>query len=513
MRYYSLFGGSGQVAGRAWRRAAVTAVAAVAGVSAGLLPAQAAQASRGHQPPVFHPSRVVYGSVPTGQARDRWFTLVNSGRAVTGRLTFKITGRGASGFTLRRNHCASVILPPGGSCSGLIRFAPGHAARYRARLTARAGKVTGDAILPLTGIGTGTAAQARSISAGADHTCAVKTDGTLWCWGDNSGGQLGDGTTADSSVPVQVSGQATDWATVSAGYNHTCAVKTDGTLWCWGDNSGGQLGDGTTADSSVPVQVSGQATDWATVSAGGDHTCAIKTDHTLWCWATNTYGQLGDGTTADSSVPVQVSVQATDWATVSAGYNHTCAVKTDGTLWCWGDNSGGQLGDGTEIGRSVPVQVNGQANDWATVSAGFVYTCAAKTDHTVWCWGENVYGQLGNDTTDDSSVPVQVFEQATDWATVSTGQYHTCAVKTGGTLWCWGNNTYGQLGDGTATGSPIQVEVSGQATDWTGVSAGYGHTCAVKTNRTVWCWGHNGHGQLGNGLTVDSPVPVHVTGM
>jgi hypothetical protein len=184
----------------------------------------------GHQRPVFHPSRVVYGSVPAGQARDRWFTLVNSGRAVTGRLTFKITGRGASGFTVRRNRCASVILPPGGSCSGLIRFAPGHAARYRARLTARAGKVTRDAILPLTGIGTGTATQVRSVSAGADYTCALKTDRSLWCWGDNSGGQLGDGTTADSPVPVQVpvSGQATDWATVSAGYNHTCAVAVVG---------------------------------------------------------------------------------------------------------------------------------------------------------------------------------------------------------------------------------------------------------------------------------------------
>ena len=169
----------------------------------------------------------------------------------------------------------------------------------------------------------------------------MKTDHTLWCWGYNGSGELGDGTTTDSAVPVQEHTHASDWAAVSAGEDHTCAVKTDHTLWCWGNNDSGELGDGgTTTDSAVPVQEHTHASDWAAVSAGGDHTCAVKTDHTLWCWGNNDSGELGDGTTTSSAVPVQEHSHASDWAGVSAAVNagedYTCAVKTDHTLWCWG---------------------------------------------------------------------------------------------------------------------------------------------------------------------------------
>ena len=276
------------------------------------------------------------------------------------------------------------------------------------RDTARATRPAGTVTATLTLTGTGTAAQVPSVSAGFSHTCAVKTDHTLWCWGSNGEGEFGDGTTTGSLVPVQVSGHATDWASVSAGDTHTCAVKTDHTLWCWGANLSSELGDGTTADSLVPVQVSGHATDWASVSAGSLRTCAVKTDHSLWCWGYNGDGELGDGTTTGSLVPVQVSGHATDWAAGFTSIDFTCAVKTEGTVWCWGENPDGELGDGTTTSSLVPVQVSGHATDWAALSAGVEHTCAVKAEGTVWCWGDNYYGDLGNGTTTGSPVPVQV---------------------------------------------------------------------------------------------------------
>ncbi len=570
MRYYRLFARSGGLAGRARRLTAVTAVLAVGGVFAGMVPPQAAHAAAMHWPLVFLPPRVVYGSVPAGQARDRRFILVNLGWAFTGRLTFTITGPGASGFTLSRNHCAGVSLPPRGSCSGMARFAPGQAAQYRAQLTARARNRTGSgtvtATLPLTGTGTFShlvftppAYDYGEVPAGqsATKTFTLSNDGTaatgaitISTTGDTAafpmtartcnGQDLAPGqhctliigfrpATAVSyaaqvnaaasagdhaTVPLTGTGTAAPLQSVSAGGLHTCTVKTDHTLWCWGSNFYGQLGDATRTNRTVPVQVSGHGTDWVAVTAGASHTCAVKIDHTLWCWGLNGNGEFGDGTTTNSLVPVQVSGHATDWAAVTAFEIRTCAVKTGGTLWCWGDNTFGQLGDGSTTNSLVPVQVSGHATDWAAVTAGSGHTCAVKTNHTVWCWGDNANGQLGDGgSTTNSLVPVQVSGHATDWAVATAGALHTCAVKTDGTLWCWGDSTFGQLGDGSTTGSPVPVQVSGHATDWAAVTGGEFHTCAVKTDHTLWCWGWNPDGQLGNGSTAGSPVPVHVSGM
>ena len=299
--------------------------------------------------------------------------------------------------------------------------------------------------------------------------------------------------------------------TVSAGEYHTCAVHGDHTLWCWGENGNGQLGDGTTNGSDVPVQETTAASDWAAVTAGYVHTCAIKTTGTLWCWGDNGNGQLGDGNTSDSHVPVQEST-ASNWAAVAAGYNYTCAIKTTGTLWCWGDNGNGQLGDGTTNGSDVPVQETTAASNWAAVAAGYNSTCAIKTTGTLWCWGNNGNGQLGNGTTNGSDVPVQETTAASDWAAVAAGNVHTCAVKTTGTLWCWGYDGDGQLGNGTTNGSDVPVQETAAASDWAAVSSGYAHTCAIKTTGAVWCWGYNGDGQLGDGTNNESHVPVQVTG-
>jgi alpha-tubulin suppressor-like RCC1 family protein len=349
-----------------------------------------------------------------------------------------------------------------------------------------------------------------AVSASVYHTCAMKTDHTLWCWGYNGSGELGDGTTTESDIPVREHSHAGDWAAVSAGGGHTCAVKTDHTLWCWGSNGTAELGNGTTTNSTVPVRERTHASDWAAVSAGEAYTCAVKTDHTLWCWGDNGSGELGIGVTASSAVPVREHSHASNWTAVSAGEDHTCAVKTGHTLWCWGDNGTGQLGDGGPTTRSdVPVQERTHASDWAAVSAGGDYTCAVKTDHSLWCWGDNGHGELGDGTTTDSAVPVREHTHASNWTAVSAGGDHTCAVKTDHTLWCWGSNPSGELGNGTATDSDIPVREHSHAGDWAAVSAGWDHTCAVKTGHTLWCWGDNGTGQLGDGgPTTDSAVPV-----
>jgi alpha-tubulin suppressor-like RCC1 family protein len=343
-----------------------------------------------------------------------------------------------------------------------------------------------------------------TVSAGYEHTCAIKTDGTLWCWGSDWDGRLGNGADGDQDSPDQESTAATDWASVSAGPGHTCAIKTDGTLWCWGGDWGGRLGNGADGNQDSPDQESTAATDWATVSAGTDHTCAIKTDGTVWCWGYDGHGRLGNGADGDQDSPDQESTAATDWATVSAGREHTCAIKTDGTLWCWGSDGDGRLGNGADGAQNSPDQESTAATDWATVSAGYSHTCAIKTNGTLWCWGRDADGALGNGgLTGNQQSPSQESTAASNWASVVTGDNYTCALKTNGTIWCWGDDDQGQLGNGAESGAQISpMQELTQANDWAAVSALVNHTCAVKTNGALWCWGHGRDGKLGNGATL-----------
>ncbi|MBI4970897.1 MAG: DUF2341 domain-containing protein [Candidatus Omnitrophica bacterium] len=342
------------------------------------------------------------------------------------------------------------------------------------------------------------------IAAGDYHTVALKTDGTVWAWGLNSYGQLGDGTTTNSSIPVQ--SQITGIVTrIAAGNSHTVALKTDGTVWAWGYNVYGQLGDGTTTDSSVPVQ--SQTTGiMSEITAGYYHTVALKNDGTVWAWGLNRFGQLGDGTTTDSSVPVQSQTSGI-MSEIAAGSSHTVALKNDGTVWAWGGNWYGQLGNGTTNNSSVPVQsqITGVVSG---IAADTIHTVALKTDGTVWAWGYGGYGELGDGTTNSSSIPVQ--SQITGVSRITAGDYHTVALKSDGTVWAWGYNGYGQLGDVTTTDSsvPVQSQTTGVVTR---IAAGSAHTVALKTDGTVWTWGYNAFGQLGDG-TLMSPqlTPVGV---
>ncbi|MEC4685983.1 MAG: RCC1 repeat-containing protein [Nitrospirota bacterium] len=534
-----------------------------------------------------------------------------------------------------------------------------------------------------------------AIAGGSSHSLELKSDGTVWAWGGNQYGQLGDGTTIDSPAPIQVSG-LTDVTAIAAGYLHSVALKTDGTVWTWGSNEKGQLGVTTSETcfsylpcSTTPIQVSGltdviaiaagwsstivlktdgtmweingidqlepvltdvtaisagdrrtnalttdgtvwtwggiytnspqlaSITDVAAIAAGYSHTLALKTDGTVWAWGRNNFGELGDGTTDDSYTPVQVS-DLTDVDAIASGWGFSLALKPDGTVWAWGANGAGMLGvTTTEVCSSggdrsyssiycstIPVQVSG-LTAVAAIAAGYSHTLALKTDGTVWAWGSNSNNQLGavasdtcgaqddiscsftpipvregkvtgtysvggsvsgltdtlvlqnNDGDDltitangpftfateltdldiyDITVLTQPFDQKCsvasgrinaadvtdiqikcvdilkDVVAIAAGGRHSIALKTDGTVWAWGSNRVGQLGDGTTTSSTSPVEVTG-IENIAVIAAGGSHSIALKTDGTVWAWGYNKYGQLGDGTTIDSPVPIQISAL
>ena len=334
----------------------------------------------------------------------------------------------------------------------------------------------------------------------------------VWSFGKNADyGQLGLGDIIDRSSPVQV-GSDTDWAMLAAHYQHTLAIKTDGTLWAWGN--GLFLGLSESTHRSSPVQI-GSGTDWAMVATDTFH-AAVKTDGTLWTWGINeTNGQLGHGDLVNCSFPVQVGA-LTDWSAVSCGSDVMLAIKTDGTLWACGMNSNGQLGLGDIINRSSPVQV-GSLTDWAQVDVRAAYRAAAiKTDGTLWTWGDGYQGALGLGNDSSFSSPVQV-GSLTDWSAVTCGIGAMLAIKTDGTLWAWGGDddgvNYGELGLGDTINrsSPVQV---GSLTDWSTVSCWGASVLATKKDGTLWAWGGSWRGaldgQLGLGDILPRSSPVQV---
>jgi alpha-tubulin suppressor-like RCC1 family protein len=344
---------------------------------------------------------------------------------------------------------------------------------------------------------------AVGLAAGSWHTCGLRVSGQMACWGDNFAGALGDGTTTDRHTPVAVTG-LTDVIAATAGFGHTCALRINGHVACWGRNWYGQVGDNTTTHRQIPVAVTG-LTDVTAVAANdqSQHTCALRSNGEVACWGYNEAGQLGDGTTTHRQTPVAV-VDLTDATAITTGTYHTCALRGDGQVTCWGHNVEGQLGDGTTTDRHTPVAVVG-ITDATAIAAGENHSCALRSSGEVACWGGF---PLGDGTANSSLTPVAVVG-LTDATAITVGGHHTCALRSNGRVACWGSNLMGQLGDGTTTHRHSPVAVVG-LTDATAVVGGEVHTCALRRAGHVVCWGANLYGALGDGTTVDrhSPVPV-----
>ena len=319
---------------------------------------------------------------------------------------------------------------------------------------------------------------------------------TLWTWGKNADAVLGDNaTTTTRDTPVTTFAGGTNWKQVSGGRNHMAAIKTDGSLWTWGRGDAGQLGNFANTTRSTPVTIFAGGTTWKQVSCGGFHTAAIKTDGSLWVWGNNNQGQLGDSTTTNRNTPVTTSAGGTNWKSVSLGERHTAATKTDGTLWTWGKNDNGQLGTNDTTQRNAPVTTFAGGNDWKQVNCGYSsHTAAIKTDGSLWIWGAGGDGRLGTNDTTQRNTPVTTFAGGTNWKQVECGVFNTAAIKTDGSLWTWGNNQWGQLGNFTFTARTTPVTTFAGGNNWKQVSFGREYMSAIKTDGTLWTWGTNGNG-------------------
>jgi alpha-tubulin suppressor-like RCC1 family protein len=402
---------------------------------------------------------------------------------------------------------SGVTAIAGGGIQSLALKSDGSVWPWGLRITSQTGGGCGGSSYPspgqvsdLNGI--------TAISAGEYHCLAFKSDGKIWGWGHNFYGQLGNGTNIVGSTPTVASGL--DGITgISGGRYHSLACRSDGSVWSWGWNFYGQLGNGKTGGSANPAAVSGLSGVVA-VAAGVEHSLISKSDGTVWGWGSNDYGQLGNGTTNSSYAPVQAS-SLTGVIALAAGYLHSLALKSDGTVWAWGYNSFGQLGNGTYNNSSTPVQVN-SLNGVIAIAEGINHCMALKSDGTVWDWGYNYHGQLGDGTFNKSPVPLQV-SGLNNIIAIAGGGSHSLALKSDGTVWAWGYNRFGQLGMGIS-GADIfnPVQVSGLS-GIIAIAGGMNHSLALKSDGTVWAWGYNSTGQLGNGTTNDSYSPVQVTGL
>lgn len=360
-------------------------------------------------------------------------------------------------------------------------------------------------LVPLTG--------ATDVAAGTDHTCAIVAGGQVACWGQNAAGELGDGTIANRSSAVPVAGLAEATQVTASGRRdsvfagHTCALVAGGAVKCWGLNSSGELGDGTTTNRPNPVSVSG-LTGATQIAAGNNFTCALVAGGTVKCWGANAKGQLGDTTTTDSVTPVSVSgVTGATQIAVGAGALHVCALVAGGAVKCWGYNGMGQLGDTTFSDRATPVSVSGLTGA-TQIAAGSAHTCVLVAGGGAQCWGANSSGQLGDNTGFNQPAPVTV-SGLTGATQITGGGGHTCVLVAGGAAKCWGGNFDGQVGDNSNSNRWTPVDVVG-LTGATQIRGGYEHTCALMASGQVECWGDNGSGQVGDGTTMVRWTPVVV---
>ncbi len=426
---------------------------------------------------------------------------------------------------------ASAIAATG--CSGTVSIeTPGAAAGAGGSEIPASNAIATSGSSAASGGGGGPAVK---IALGGFHTCALKEDGSLWCWGDNQYGELGVGT-ACSAPPNQVCGTASPVEVTALGhgvrdvalgsYGHSCALKTDGSLWCWGRNDRGQLGDGTTFAKSSPVKVAALA-NIVKVALGEGHSCALRTDGSLWCWGGNEDGEIGDGTVVDKHTPAQVTALGSEVVDLAVGDGSSFARKKDGSFWAWGLSATGQLGLGTACPAELwpcvmsPVEVTTLGNDVVELALGGTHGCARRKEASVSCWGDNYWGAVGDGTVVDKIAPVAVGDLGGGIVQLALGRYNSCARKADGMLLCWGGNGRGQLGTAIAAMPNCQMNglfvpcstkpfVVPGLTGVVEVAVGDGHVCVRRTDASLWCWGDNAGGQLGDGTMTNRPTPAPV---
>lgn len=344
--------------------------------------------------------------------------------------------------------------------------------------------------------------QWKAITAGEQHTCGITASDNLYCWGAN----IVNGTNNIQYTPTKISDEA--WTSVMAFGFHSCGISfSSNKLYCWGNNGQGQLGDGTTTYETVPTRIGNDENAWLNISVGGYHTCGIHSaDNSLYCWGGNEYGQLGDGTSGTDSDPtiadkyIPTKIGDDKWQYVSAGLSHTCGISAaSDKLYCWGDNNYGQLGDGTNAQKNIPTKIGNE--EWQNVSAAGAYSCGITKEKKLYCWGLNLQGQLGDGSYAQKNTPTQIGEAV--WLAVTAGEGHTCSIQTDNSLYCWG-----WAGGGGLTNN-IPTKMNNDK--WIAITVGGTHTCGIKTGNKLYCWGGNNYGELGDGTTERKNTPTLVT--
>ena len=338
------------------------------------------------------------------------------------------------------------------------------------------------------------------------HTTSQKPDGSVWGWGYGGYGAMGNGTDFNELTPFQIL-PGTNWQKIKCGENNTFAIKSDGTLWGSGSNVSGCLGNNSFALYSQTFIQIGTENNWKDVAPGNSYTVALKTDNTIWGWGQNDGYQMGNGTCCDNQLsPILISAE-TDWKQIEGSDSRSVfAIKNNGTLWCWGSNLSSMLGGTQLFVNMFPTQHNSDT-DWKEMSAGYDHMLILKTNNTLWAWGNGEYGSCGDTLPVDWArfVPVQI--GTSTWKTVSAGNRTSFGIKTDGTLWAWGYNNAGQLGNGNTTDQRLPVQI-GTANNWASISAGQQHIVAQKIDGSLWAWGNNDAGQLGNGTTTNELLPT-----
>ncbi|WP_223631978.1 hypothetical protein [Corallococcus sp. EGB] len=427
----------------------------------------------------------------------------NSGQLGDGTTTRRLTPQPVAGMT-------DVAALAAGSSSSVVARSDGTVWSWGSRLIQQGADGSWSSVLEKSPVKVAGLTAAVAVAAGGDSAMVLRSDGSLWAWGRNTSGQLGTGNRRGVTVPQPVSGPPGGFVSVSVGDDHVLAMRSDGSVWSWGENRDGQRGDGTTSARTTPGQVPGMDSVTAVV-AGGNHILAQRIDGTVWAMGDNSVGQLGLSGPAPRSALTRIE-GLNDVGAISAGGYHSLAMLNDGTVWSWGDNAYGQLGLGTTNAYSGLAQVPG-LDGIVAVAAGENHSLALRYDGTVWAWGFNVWGQLGNGSTAwVQPLPVQV-PGLSGIGAIAAGADFSLALHDDGSVWAWGSNLVGQLGDGTTVGqrnSPIQVPGLSNVVS---LDAGESHVLAVRGDGTLWAWGSNGSGELGTGSPLSSPLPVQVTGL